>query len=244
MRSGPEVIAAQELAATGATASAVARELGLPRSTVRDWLAGRLPHSTKPADGNCGEVHVVDELSPEYVYLLGLYLGDGCISHHPRGVYKLRIFLDAKYPEIISRAARAIEATRGRGPRTFTRDNCVEVFSFWRHWRCLFPQHGPGKKHERVIALVPWQQELVDRWPEDLIRGLIQSDGCRFQNSGRGGWSHPRYSFTNHSADIHSIFRGTCERIGARWTAAGPYTTYVSRKADVARLDQFIGPKR
>ena len=75
MRSKSEVMAAQELAAAGATVSAVARELGLPRSTVRDWLAGRLPHSTKPADGNCGDVHVVGELSAEYVYLLGLYLG-------------------------------------------------------------------------------------------------------------------------------------------------------------------------
>jgi len=28
-----------------------------------------------------------------------------------------------------------------------------------------------------------------------------------------------------------------------RWTEAKPYTTYVSRKADVARLDTFIGAK-
>jgi len=28
-----------------------------------------------------------------------------------------------------------------------------------------------------------------------------------------------------------------------RWTEAKPYRTYVSRKADVARLDTFIGAK-
>jgi hypothetical protein len=28
--------------------------------------------------------HRFDELPPAYVYLLGLYLGDGCISGHPR----------------------------------------------------------------------------------------------------------------------------------------------------------------
>jgi len=27
------------------------------------------------------------------------------------------------------------------------------------------------------------------------------------------------------------------------WTVAGKYTIYVSRKADVARMDEFIGPK-
>jgi hypothetical protein len=32
--------------------------------------------------------------------------------------------------------------------------------------------------------------------------------------------------------------------MGVHWTASGRYTTYVSRKADVALLDRFIGPKR
>ncbi|PZS14554.1 MAG: hypothetical protein DLM64_01470, partial [Solirubrobacterales bacterium] len=35
--------------------------------------------------------------------------------------------------------------------------------------------------------------KLVERWPEQLVRGLIESDGCRFQNTGRGNWSWPRY---------------------------------------------------
>jgi hypothetical protein len=28
-----------------------------------------------------------------------------------------------------------------------------------------------------------------------------------------------------------------------RWTVAPPKSIYVSRKADVARLDEFVGPK-
>jgi hypothetical protein len=242
MRSGSEVVAAQDLAASGASASAVARELGLPRSTVRDWLAGRLPRSTEPPREGCGRLHLVDELPPEYVYLLGLYLGDGCISQQPRGVHRLRIFLDAKYPGIISRAGGAMQATRGGHPGTVTRGNCVEVYSYWLHWPCVFPQHGPGLKHERTIMLADWQQSLVRTAPERLLRGLIDSDGCRSLNTGRGGWVHPRYSFSNLSTDIHGMFREACDQLGVRWTAA-PKVTYVSRKADVARLDEFIGPK-
>ena len=45
-----------------------------------------------------------------------------------------------------------------------------------------FPQHGPGRKHLRRIALVDWQTELTHREPEALIRGLIHSDGCRTEN--------------------------------------------------------------
>jgi hypothetical protein len=63
-------------------------------------------------------------------------------------------------------------------------------------------------------------------------------------NTGRAGWRAPRYAFSNRSADIHDIFRRTCEALGVRWTAAGADKTYVSRQADVARLDEFIGPKR
>jgi hypothetical protein len=75
-----------------------------------------------------------------------------------------------------------------------------------------------------------------------LLRGLIHSDGCRFMNTGRGGWRHPRYAFSNRSAHIRGIFCMACQRLGLHWTRA-PYTIYVSRKADVARLDEFVGPK-
>jgi hypothetical protein len=105
------------------------------------------------------------------------------------------------------------------------------------------PQHGAGKKHERKIELTDWQEELVDLVPTLLIRGLIHSDGCRFINTGRGGWSAPRYVFTNFSDDIKRIFCEACDRLDLNWTTAAPKSIYLSRKADVARLDEFIGPK-
>ena len=119
-----------------------------------------------------------------------------------------------------------------------------ELYSYSKSWPCLFPQHGPGKKHERPIVLSPWQCVLVSQRPDLLLRGLLHSDGCRFQNSGRGGWSHPRYGFSNASRDIQAIFCAACELLGLRWTAAGERTIYVSRKDDVALLDLFVGPKR
>jgi len=125
-----------------------------------------------------------------------------------------------------------------------TPKNYVEVHAYSKSWPCLFPQHGAGKKHERKIELVDWQEELVDLVPTLLIRGLIHSDGCRFINTGRGGWCAPRYVFTNFSEDIKRIFCQACDRLDLKWTAAPPKSIYVSRKADVARLDQFVGPKR
>src|SRR4051812_14288943 len=83
----------------GLGARRIARELELPVSTVRDWAAGRLPRQHEP--GRCcrcgAPAHDFATLPTSYVYLLGLYLGDGCLSAHRRGVFKLRIVLDAAY---------------------------------------------------------------------------------------------------------------------------------------------------
>jgi hypothetical protein len=239
------VSSALTLAESGASATEIGLLTGVPRRTVVDWIAGRVP-SSGSADrcSRCGTSHDTNPDAPEtiYAYLLGLYLGDGYLAPHPREVFRLRITLDARYPGIIDEAAAAIDAVLGRtSARRLKRVGDFEVYAYSKAWPCLFPQHGPGKKHERPIVLAPWQQSIVDRHPDRLLRGLIQSDGCRFVNTGRN-WTAPRYSFSNRSADIHRIFCDACDQLGLRWTRA-PHTTYVSRVADVARMDEFIGPK-
>lgn len=217
MHTRASVHSALALARAGASSTDIARQLGISRRTVADWIKGELRHAARPEScAQCQQVHELADLSAHHVYLLGLYLGDGCISKHPKDVFKLRIFLDTKYPGIIASACDAIAVVKGIPGRTLPRpENCVEVYSFWRSWPCLFPRHGPGKKHERTIELTDWQNTLVGRWPRELLRGLIHSDGCRFQNTGTN-WSWPRYSFTQFSDDIRRIFCETCELLGVR----------------------------
>lgn len=239
----------------------VAERLSLPVATVRDWHAGKVPwHSCDQASGERQKLcsiceqgqHDYEQLGPSYLHLLGLYLGDGTISAHRRDVYRLRIFLDQKYPLIVDECAHSMRAvlSTGKVHRLLTPSHCYSVSAYSRGWPCLFPQHGPGSKHTRPIHLASWQQGLAETWPEQLLRGMIQSDGCRVVNSGRSGWRQPRYAFSNVSTDITSIFCSACDCLGLRWTASFPsresaaVSIYVSRKADVARLDEFIGPKR
>lgn len=247
MRSAEEVAVVHALAGEGRSASEVAGITGIPRSTVREWLA----RPVRDRCSTCGGAHRYENLGAPYAYLLGLYLGDGCITDHPRGVYRLRIFLDVRYPGIVSSCASAMRWVVPANAVTVHREHGnyvertepshVQVSAYSKTWICLFPQHGIGRKHTRPIVLKPWQRELVGRYPRALVKGLIHSDGSRFVNSGRG-WQFPRYSFKNRSADIRRIFSEACDLIGVRWTAA-PDTVYVSRKADVALLDEFIGPK-
>jgi hypothetical protein len=241
----------------GLGARKVAARLGLSVGTVRDWHAGNLPRHARtspprPACSICrSEEHRFDELPRAYVYLLGLYLGDGTLSEHRRQVFKLRIVLDTKYPGIVAECTAAMAASmpRSKVNRARKLGNCVEIYSYSRSWACLFPQHGTGKKHERRIWLAGWQQGLLERWPDALLRGMIRSDGHRFINTGRGGWRHPRYGFSNRSPDIAGIFCRACDCLGLQWTRAFPrderrvQTVYISRKNDVARLDEFVGPK-
>jgi len=119
-----------------------------------------------------------------------------------------------------------------------------------KHWPCLFPQHGPGRKHERHIALEPWQQEIVTKYPGNFVRGLFHSDGYRGANRVRrpvGGSEHwyeyPRYLFDNRSTDILGLCGEALDRLGVAWRFSKPTTISVARRDAVARLDEFVGPK-
>ena len=253
-----DVVQALALGDRGLTATEISRRLGVPRRTVHHWLHTGVPRGRlglRDICSVCGHApHEPDDLPAPYLYLLGAYLGDGCISGHRRGVYRLRIFLDAKYPGIIEEVAAAMRAVRPRSKvgRLARSGNLggssggtshYEVSSYSRAWPCLIPQHGPGPKHQRPIVLAQWQERLVERDPRPLLRGLIHSDGCRFINSGRGNWTQPRYSFANLSEGILDIFCRACEAADLRYTRC-PRTVYVSLKADVARMDEFVGPKQ
>jgi hypothetical protein len=99
----------------------------------------------------------------------------------------------------------------------------------------------------RRIILTPWQQRLVDPHPEHLIRGLIHSDGCRFINPVRRRgklYTYPRYTFSNASDDIRKIFCDACDAVGVEWRRMNALNISVAKRASVAKLDEFIGPKR
>jgi hypothetical protein len=186
-----------------------------------------------------------------YVYLLGLYLGDGNLTFNGRS-YQLRLTLDASYPGIVDAGASAVRNLVPHGRvHTRSRSGAVIVEAGWKCRPELLPQHGPGPKHTRAIVLAAWQGALVDAYPADFLRGLIHSDGCRVVNrfavdlpSGRREYAHTRYFFTNRSSDIRRLFGEQCERLGVRWTRSNYKTISVSTRRSVALLDGFIGPKR
>jgi hypothetical protein len=190
-----------------------------------------------------------------YCYLLGAYLGDGCINVNRRGAASLLITLDSAYPGIITAVARAMRGVLPDAPVTCSLRHggrATVVRASHPALPFAFPQHGPGRKHTRDIVLTDWQRELTHTYPQELLRGLIHSDGCRTINrfktqlpSGRiAEYEYPRYFFSNLSAGIRAIFCEHCELLGIRWTQSNHRNISVSHRKSVALLDEFIGPKR
>jgi hypothetical protein len=178
----------RRLAVVELNTSRIARNTGIPRSTVRDWLKAQAAEPTAPAAaerpfdpcGRCGHpAHDFAALpDAEYSYLLAAYLGDGTISIGRRGVYALRVSTDNRYVGVIAEEALAMAAVVPTSRVGLVqRKGCVEVVSRSKSWPCLFPQHGPGAKHKRRIVLADWQAVIVHRRPQQFIRGLIHSDG-------------------------------------------------------------------
>jgi hypothetical protein len=243
MRSAEQFDAAKRLFAAGDNDCAIARQIGVPRTTVRDWRR-RPAVRSRDVGAPCGVAHDFSQLpAPAYCYVLGLYLGDGCVSRSNR-VFSLRITLDSKYPAIIERCRQAIDVLMPTQHAGVLRrsDGCTDVWLCSKHWPCLFPQHGPGRKHTRLIRLEPWQQALVDQATEEFILGLIHSDGCRVVANDRGVMSI-RYHFSNRSEDIIGLFTAALDALDIPWTRSTKYIVSIYRKAATARLDTFIGPK-
>ncbi|MBV8160523.1 MAG: hypothetical protein JO265_06330 [Acidimicrobiia bacterium] len=252
MRSAEDVARVIEFSTSGLNPYEIARVSGVPRETVRRWLAAGAEEVLADRAGNARDLHrcALAEAAPPgpYAYLLGQYLGDGHITRHPRDVYRLVISCCDDYPGIIEEctsAMRAVMPTNTVGYRS--RPGVVAVSSYSKHWPCLFPQHGPGHKHERRIVLTPWQEGAVQVHAREFIRGLIHSDGCRATNRvrGQGRWyAYPRYFFKNESADIRMLFGWACDLVGVEWRYNRYNSISIARRESVALLDLFVGPKR
>jgi hypothetical protein len=244
MRTADEIDVVLRLCGAGLSENAVSEITGVPRSTVHDWRRGRLPAPSRLRP--CAHNDLPEE---QYAYLLGIYLGDGCLSPHPRGVWKLRVSCDAQYGEIIDATRHAMSCVRGSGVAAVYQrpDQCVEVAMYWKHWPCVFPQHGPGPKWTRNIELADWQLAIVERERQAFLCGLIDSDGCRIVATYREKTGvtrqYGRYIFSNRSEQIHKLFTDSLDALGIHWTRANFKDTAVARQRDVRELDRFIGFK-
>ena len=227
----------------------VARRLGLARTTVRDWRLFRdRPRAGTGAVRSCPRCwrssrKPIVFTDGDYAELFGLYLGDGYIVRTSRSD-RLRLFLDTRYAQILA-DARALLCrcfpTHRVGHFTTAKGTTTILSVYSTHLACLFPQHGPGMKHQREIVVEGWQAEIVERNPWEFIRGLIRSDGCAFVNR-TGRYAYLSYEFSNRSSQIRELFMEACDRVDIEYRAYKRYVR-IYRRPSVALMHEHIGVK-
>lgn len=228
---------------------------GVTIKTIRRW---RRRYSREGADRGCDDTASCPRCEytqldhAAYAHLLGWYLGDGHIVRHPaKAVYSLSIFNDQEYPGLNDEVRRLLIAVKGQGSVTTRKQpGCVELKLYWKHWPCLFPQHGPGMKHTRQIILEPWQEQIVRQYPGKFLRGLFHSDGCRIRNwatrtvdGTTTRYEYHRYFFSNTSGDILNLCTMALDLLDIPWKKPKSQHITVNRKNAIAELDKYVGPK-
>jgi hypothetical protein len=179
-------LAVMDLLGTGISDYAIAARTDVSPGTVRRWRLAADPPQGVLRKRISDAWAVSDETA--YCYLLGAYLGDGTVVLAPPNGASVRIVNDRRYKSISTEILAAMQTTFPEGrvrvhPSSVGESDvlCISHPAIKR----AFPQHGPGRKHHRVIALADWQLELTRAHPGALIRGLIHSDGCRTVNAWR-----------------------------------------------------------
>ncbi len=228
---------------------------GVAIKTIRRWRRlyqrRQLPRGQTHTSASCPRCTELAVDEPAYAELFGWYLGDGHLTLGRRDVWSLHIANDLRYPDINAHIRELMERVKPGGrPHARVRPGCVITTVSWKHWPCLFPQHGPGRKHEREIRLEAWQREIVERHPGDFLRGLFHSDGSRTANWARRvvngepkRYEYPRWEFVNRSEDILGLCGWALDLCGIAWRRPRTTALAVSRRDDVRRLDAWVGPK-
>ena len=255
IRSDETVASALRDSDAGMSDAENAAKHGVAIKTIRRWRReyqrrGR-PRGQAHLRARCPRCEGGDLDPQAYAELLGWYLGDGHISLGRRGVYALHIFNDTKYTGLNTGLVDLMRRVKPEcRPHTREIPGAVITTVGWKHWPCLFPQHGPGRKHERKLLLADWQREIVTGHPGDFLRGLFHSDGSRSNNWATktvGGvkkrYDYPRWQFVNHSSDIRTWCTEALDLLGVPWRQNSTYCVSVSTRAGVATLDDVVGPK-
>ncbi len=255
IRSDETVARALAASDAGVSDAANARAQGVAVKTIRRWrrLYQRrgLPRGQAHLQAGCPRCDDAALDPVAYAELFGWYLGDGHISRGRRDVYALHVYNDLRYATLNAHVLSLMRLVKpGCRPHTREVPGCLIMTVSWKHWPCLFPQHGPGRKHERRLGMADWQWSIVERHPSAFLRGLFHSDGCRANNwtqrlvaGEMKRYDYPRWQFTNNSAEIRGWCCDALDLLDVPWRQSNWKTISVSTRAGVARLDELIGAK-
>lgn len=230
--------------------SHLSKLFNIPRATIKYWLNHNILNSLKTKDI---DKEIIDSIyehislnKKDYSFILGLYLGDGCITENGRNnsSYKLRIAQDKKYPKTISLIQNRLSSFFGKESKLVSGKGCYHITIYDKYLPIYFPQHGKGFKHDRKIRLNDFQLKNID--DVELLKGLWISDGS-FYIAKLSKYKYERYNFTNKSTDLIEIFSGLLDNLGVKHSKRvknnGVWIIEIQNKKYVSILRDILGIK-
>ena len=97
----------------GLSLRSISRSTGISRATLHDWREHPVSANPRAVCPRCAPSPALPEPQADYAYLLGLYLGDGCISlagARDKEVWKLRIACADAWPGLRQECERAMSS--------------------------------------------------------------------------------------------------------------------------------------
>jgi DNA-binding transcriptional regulator WhiA len=238
----------------------ISRQLNIPRSTIRDFLKSyknnTLIYQTKRIGTNAILSKIMEPpsaenetLQKEYSYLLGMFLGDGCICKAPKNVYRLRISSDAKYPNLINKIKLCVSTLFPNNKVSLIhilnngKPSCIDISLYSKDLVLFFPCYRPGKKWKYKLELSNWQSKIVETYPKEFWLGLFHSDGSRYKQTNANRYY---YCFAQKSEEITNLFIWCCNLLNIKYGVTKNAITnriQIYNKDSIAFLDTFAGPK-
>jgi hypothetical protein len=201
----------------------ISRITGIPRATLTTWIHPRyIAKTNKPRNSYVPIINFEQYLNTEekrkaYSFILAVYLCDGYISRYKTyRAANIRLFNDLKYQENTKEWAEKLKVLLPENSVNVHKQkssNSLVVSAHSRKLLDLFPQYGDGCKHNRKLIFCNWQLKIIEEFPEEFIRGCIQSDGCIYTQVMKNGYSYKRFNFINKSEDIIDLFLSTLKLI-------------------------------
>lgn len=180
--------------------------------------------------------YIVDNnLIDIYSYILGLYLGDGHIVKTNR-TYRLRIFNTIDYENLNKFIIGKLQKLFAHNKINYVDFmSYISIYVYSNKLPQLFPQHGSGKKQDRKIEFLDWQNEIINH--KHLFAGLLHSDGSIYNDR-----KYRMCDFTNYSEDILNIYKLCLDNLNLNYTTS-KHRIFIRNRPDILWIEENIGDK-
>lgn len=176
----------------------IASRLGVGKSTIiRTLQESPLRSKAEAAQLRYEPLYLAGN-HEELAYLVGIYLGDGCLIQSSR-TELLDIACDTKYKGLMERFANLVSRVFGKSPAVHKdhASNCVHIRLYGRGISSILG-FEPGPKHGRDLRIPTWIKTNAS-WSKRCLRGLFETDGYVHYRRGRDKSIVVGFSNTNEA---------------------------------------------